>query len=139
MLERAIALAVRAHAGQTDLLGMPYVLHPLRVMLRMDDLTAMTAAVLHDVLEDSDLELEDLRAHRFPEEVLSAVDALTRRSGEDYEEYIRRAGSHPLARRIKIADLTDNVTRTRLLPERPDRELRLLRYRRALEILSTAD
>ena len=135
VLERAIALALRAHAGHVDRAGKPYILHPLRVMLRFEEPLAMIAAVLHDVVEDSDITLEDLRTARFPEEVVSAVDALTRRPNETYDVYIRRAAENPLARQVKIADLEDNLGRTARLPASPERDARLTRYRDALAVL----
>lgn len=98
-LEKAIAIAVRAHEGQKDKAGAPYVLHPIRLMVRMDSELEMTAAVLHDVVEDSAWTLELLRAEGFSEEVLEVVDHLTRREGESYDDYVARAGSHPVARK----------------------------------------
>ena len=113
-LERAIALAVEAHAGQADKAGMPYILHPLRMLLRMSTPDEMMAAVLHDVVEDTPVTLDALRAEGFPEPVIAAVDAVTRRGGESYEEFVERAGADPVGRRVKIADLEDNMNLLRL-------------------------
>ena len=114
-LERAIAIAAEAHAGQRDKAGAPYILHPLRVMLRLGDPVDRIVAVLHDVVEDAPAwPLERLRAEGFSEEVLEAVERLTKRPGEDYEESIERAGAHPIARRVKVADLEDNMDLARL-------------------------
>ena len=135
MLERAILCAVRWHAGQVDWSGMPCILHPLRVMLRMTDETAMTAAVLHDVVENCGVSLDDLRAEGFPEEVVGAVDAITRRADEGYEDYVRRAAAHPIARRIKVADLRDNLERSLRQPAMPENDARVRKYQRALEIV----
>jgi (p)ppGpp synthase/HD superfamily hydrolase len=115
-LEDAIIFAARAHRGQKDKSGKPYVLHSLRVMLRLEDETAQMAAVLHDVVEDTGVTLDQLRAAGFNEEVCEAVDCLTRRPGEPYEELIRRAAGNPIARRIKLADLEDNMDPRRRLP-----------------------
>jgi (p)ppGpp synthase/HD superfamily hydrolase len=95
------------------------------------------AAVLHDVVEDSAWTLDDLRARGFSGEVLAAVDALTKREGEDYEAFVARAAAHPVARRVKIADLEDNmdVRRTGFVSER-DTE-RLNRYLRAWRLLTS--
>jgi len=114
---------------------MPYILHPLRVMLRMTDETAMAAAVLHDVAEDCGVTLDGLRAEGFPEEVVGAVEAMTRRADEDYEDYVRRAAAHPIARRIKVADLQDNLERSLRHSATPENEARVRKYRRALEIV----
>lgn len=130
-IEDAIEIAVAAHRGQVDKAGQPYILHPLRLMAQLRDEPAQIAAVLHDVVEDSEWTLDDLRARGFPTEVVTAIDCLTRREGELYEAFIERAAVHPLARRVKLADIDDNLDVRRLdaLTER-DRE-RLDRYRRA--------
>lgn len=108
-LEDAIALAVQAHRGQADHYGQPYVLHPLRVMLRVDSDYERMAGVLHDVVEDTPHTLEDLRSMGYPEEVVEAVDCLTRRPTETYGALIERAAANPIARRVKLADLEDNM------------------------------
>ncbi|GAB4408589.1 MAG: HD domain-containing protein [Anaerolineae bacterium] len=130
-LERAIAIAVQAHQGQTDKNGQPYILHPLRMMLRLKSEAEMIVAVLHDVVEDNPAwNFERLRQEGFAEEIITAVDHLTRRENETYEEFAARAGSHPLARQVKLADLEDNMDlkRLRTLTEK-DKE-RLARYHR---------
>ena len=130
-LEEAILLATEAHRGQVDKAGMPYILHPLRVMFRMTSEEEMIAAILHDVIEDTPLTFEDLRALGYAEIVLEALDHLTHREGESYEAFIERAALNPLAARIKIADLEDNMD-VRRIAEPQDRDLeRLRRYRRA--------
>ena len=108
-IEEAIRIAAEAHRGQRDRGGAPYILHPLRVMLRVQTDAERMAAVLHDVVEDSAWTLDDLRARGFADEVVAAVDALSRRQGEDYEAFVERAAAHPVARRVKIADLEDNL------------------------------
>lgn len=137
-LERAIAIAAMAHAGQIDKAGAPYILHPLRVMMAVSSIEEKMAAVLHDVVEDTDWTLERLAAEAFSPAVLSAVDALTRREGEDYEEYVRRAARDPVGRRVKIADLEDNADLSRI--ERPSERdfARIEKYLRALEIVRQA-
>src|SRR5205823_11086434 len=99
-LERAIAIAAEAHTGQLDKAGAPYVLHPLRVMLRMKTEEERIAAALHDVVEDSDWSLVALRDEGFSEAIVRAVDSVTRRSGESYEEFVSRAGLDPIGRRV---------------------------------------
>jgi len=103
-LERAIAIAARAHEGQVDKAGVPYILHPLRMMLSVDTPEARMAAVLHDVVEDTPVTLEQLRAEGFPDSVIEAVRTLTKRDGEDYDAFIRRVGPNPIARQVKPAD-----------------------------------
>ncbi len=134
-LEEAIALAVEAHRGQCDKAGQTYILHPLRVMLRLETDTERMVAVLHDVVEDSPYSLERLRALGYPEEVLGALDCLTKREGEAYEAFIERVRPHALARRVKLADLEDNMDVRRLPAVTPPDAARLARYRAAWERL----
>lgn len=131
-LERAIAIAAEAHAGQADMAGAPYILHPLRVMLRMTTEDERIAAVLHDVVEDCPaFPIDRLAVARFSPDVLAALDALTRREGESYGDFIERAGANPLARRVKLADLADNSDLSRLPNPGPADFRRQEKYRRA--------
>ncbi len=138
-LERAIAIAARAHTGQVDKGGAPYILHPLRVMLRVSEPRERLVAVLHDVIEDSPVTLEQLRGEGFTEEVLQALAALTKVEGEDYPGFIRRVAQNPLARRVKRADLAENSDLSRIpAPSEEDRR-RLEKYRQAIEYLDSLD
>lgn len=130
-LEKSLQIALRAHQGQKDKAGAPYILHPLRVMLRMQTELEMIAAVLHDVVEDSGLTIEDLRREGIPEAALVAVERLTRRKEESYEQFIGRVKPNDMARKVKLADLEDNLNIARI--ERPtEKDLaRLEKYRRA--------
>lgn len=134
-LGAAIALAAKAHQGQIDKGGAPYILHPLRLMFRLQDADARIVAVLHDVVEDSDITLDDLRAQGYSEEVLRAVDALTHREGETYDEFTERIAPNPLARTVKIEDLRDNLDLTRVQSLSEGSAERIDRYRRALSRL----
>ena len=128
-LERAIAIALEAHAGQTGRSGEPYVLHPLRVMLRLHPEDDRIAGVLHDVVERSrKWTLKRLAAAGFSKKIVDAVDALSRREGETYDDYIRRAAANRVACRVKIADLEDKLTSY-------PRKRRVPRYRKALAAL----
>lgn len=135
-LERAIEIAAQAHAGQRDKAGAPYILHPLRVMLRVETETERIAAVLHDVVEDSGWTLDQLRAEGFAPDVLETIEALTRRPEESYEDFVLRAGAHPIARRVKQADLADNTDSTRIAEPTAHDGARMERYRRAIALLS---
>ncbi len=136
-LEDAIIVATVAHRDQSYPAPRPepYILHPLRVMLEVRSLTAKIVAVLHDVVEDSDVRLEDLQRQGFVSAVLEAVDCLSRRTGEGYEEYIRRLSSNDVAREVKLADLRDNLANNRSLPAQPDRLARIAKYERARQVL----
>lgn len=136
-LERAIALAATAHAGQVDKAGAPYILHVLRVMLRLETAEERMAGVLHDVVEDTALTLDDLRSEGFPEAVVRAVESVTKREGESYEEFVERAKADPVARNVKLADLADNSDRSRLREIGPKEEARLEKYRRAIAQLQS--
>lgn len=130
-LERALVIAAEAHQGTTDKGGAPYILHPLRLMQQMTTTDERIVALLHDVVEDSPWTLDALRAEGFFEEVVSAVDGLTRREGESYEDFIERGAANPLARRVKLADIEDNMDVRRLV-EIGEKDLeRLQRYQRA--------
>jgi (p)ppGpp synthase/HD superfamily hydrolase len=135
-IERAILIAAQAHMGQRDKGGAPYILHPLRMMMRMESEAAMMAAVLHDVVEDSDWTMEQLRGEGFSEEVLLAVDCLTRRGGESYDEFVARAQANPIARRVKIADLEDNMNVKRIGEVTAKDLARIEQYHRAWRALT---
>ncbi|WP_439631806.1 HD domain-containing protein [Shinella sp.] len=126
MLRDAITIAALAHDGQTDKTGAPYIFHPLRVASTFSDEMLQVIAVLHDLVEDTDTTLSDLDA-RFPQAVVSAVEALTRRSEESYKEFIDRVARNPNARLVKIADIRDNL--------RPGAEHLRPRYEAALKVL----
>ena len=113
-LEDAIALAAEAHRGQADKSGQPYILHPIRVMLRCQTEAQRIVAVLHDVVEDTGRTFDDLRGLGYPDEILKALDCLTKREGEPYEAFVERAASDPVARVVKIADIEDNLDLRRL-------------------------
>ena len=134
-IERAIEIAATAHAGQKGKNGEAYILHPLRVMMAVGSESERMAAVLHDVVEDTSVTLDDLRAAGFAEEVVRAVDLLTKREGESREEAARRAVADPIARAVKLADVSDNMDLTRL-PRitKKDRD-RLAEYEKVKAIL----
>lgn len=113
-LERAIAIASQAHAGQVDKGGQPYILHPLRVMLRVSTPYERMAAVLHDVVEDTPATLKSLSDEGFACEVVEAVDALTKRTGETRMQAAARAKANPIARAVKLADNAENMDISRL-------------------------
>lgn len=137
-LEDAIALAAQAHAGQLDKAGQPYILHPLRVMLGVQGLHARMAAVLHDVVEDTTVTLEDLQRRGFPPEVLRAVQALTKTAGEDRLSAAARAAADPIARLVKLADVADNMDLGRLPHPTPADHARLQVYAQVRQILLAA-
>lgn len=114
LLGKAIAIAALAHQEQTDENGFPYILHPIRMMLRMDTETEMMAAVLHDILEDTNWTLEQLKTEGIPGDVLDLVERLSRYNHQSYEEFIERIIEDHTAIKIKLADLEDNMDMRRL-------------------------
>ena len=135
LIDTALELALTAHKGQKDKSGKVYVLHPIRLMFRFDDSEAQLAALLHDSVEDSALEFEDLRKAGIPEEVIQAVDALSRREDESYDDYLDRLEKNPLAVRVKLADLEDNLDLKRLNSIQEKDIERLKKYHRVRQRL----
>ena len=113
-LERAIEIAASAHAGQVDKAGQPYILHPLRLMLAVKNENERITAILHDVVEDTEITIDDLKSEGFSEAVLNAVLALTKTKGESRMEAAKRALQNPIARVVKLADVTDNMDLSRI-------------------------
>jgi hypothetical protein len=138
-LEDAIALAAGAHFGQRDKAGERYVLHPLRIMLTLQSDTERMVAVLHDLVEDTGMTLQRLRMLGYSPEIVETVDHLTKREGEEYSRFIARAKRNPVARRVKMADLRDNLDEKRLRNMGPEDHARMERYRRALQELERAE
>ncbi len=137
-LDRAIRIAAVAQMRRTDQPGEPYSLHLLRVMFAFSP-PARIAAVLHDVLEDTNYTLHLLEMDGFSQPDLDAVVALTRAEGESYPDFVLRAARDPIGREVKIADIRDNL-RLERLARLPDPELRRLerKYTQALQLLGVS-
>lgn len=138
LLEKCIQFALEVHAGQRDRYGRPYILHPLHLMGQMDTEVEMMAAVLHDVIEDSDVTLDDLRRLGLPEEVIQVVSLLTHDEADSYEAYVHKLKPNRIARKVKLADLAHNMDIRRMDRVTEKDAARLNKYRRAWEAL-TAD
>ncbi|OYT85686.1 MAG: guanosine-3',5'-bis(diphosphate) 3'-pyrophosphohydrolase [Burkholderiales bacterium PBB6] len=131
----AIAIAASAHAGQTDKGGQPYILHPMRVMLRLQSMDERIAGVPHDVIEDTPVTIEQLRKQGSSHCVLTALDALTKRQGETRLDAAARAAAHPVARAVKLADNAKNSDLSRI-PNPTDKDLeRMEEYRQVKQLL----
>jgi (p)ppGpp synthase/HD superfamily hydrolase len=130
-LGKAIAIAAQAHQDQYDKAGAPYILHPLRMMLRMSSETEMMVAILHDVVEDTDWTPDQLRQAGFLEEIVQAVECLTHRDRETYDEFIARVRTNAIASKVKLADLEDNMDMRRLYTLTEKDAERLHKYHRA--------
>lgn len=131
LLGRAVAIAAQAHQTQTDKAGAPYILHPLRIMMRGQTELEQLVGVLHDVVEDSDWTLDQLAAEGFPDEVIAALDALTRRPEESYDQFLDRVVQHAIAVKVKQYDLEDNMNLLRLATVTDADIQRLRRYHAA--------
>lgn len=138
MLNKAIEIANRAHKGQVDKAGAPYILHPLRVMMAQENKIERICAVLHDVVEDSEITLDDIREEGFSEEIIEVLDCLTKRARESYNNFIGRILGNETACRVKLADLCDNMDITRIKnPTDKDTE-RIKKYQEAASRISEA-
>lgn len=138
LVKRAVTIAGQQHAGQVDKAGRPYIEHPLRVMQAMSDDAERIVAVLHDVIEDTDLTLDELAAEGFPDYVLKALDSVTRRNGESYEAFVACAAKNPIGRRVKYADLQDNANLARIAAPTAADLARTEKYHRAMAQLDAA-
>ena len=135
ILERAIELAVKHHKGQVDKAGQPYILHPLRLMLAMSTEEERIVAVLHDIVEDTPINLDDLRTEGFGEKIVGAIECVTKQDGEDYDSFIERISENPLATAVKLADLEDNMDLSRLAEVTDKDRTRVARYERSKQVL----
>jgi (p)ppGpp synthase/HD superfamily hydrolase len=131
-LEKAIAIAGDAHKDNVDKVGAPYILHPLRVMMRMDSTREMIVAVMHDVVEDNEQwTLQRLKDEGFGQEIIDAIDALTKKDTETYMEFIRRVSQNTIGRKVKLADLEDNMNVMRIAYLTEKDTQRIDKYHRA--------
>jgi GTP diphosphokinase / guanosine-3',5'-bis(diphosphate) 3'-diphosphatase len=137
-LERAIEIAAKAHAGQLDKAGQPYILHPLRVMMTVREVDEKIVAVLHDVVEDTNVTLIDLEKEGFSKTVLAAIFAITKKEGEARLDAAKRVALNHVARAVKLADLADNMDLSRIAHPTEKDFARLEEYKQVMKILSMA-
>ena len=139
LLEKAILLATKAHLGQRQKDGSPYVLHPLRLMNQFEDPAAQLVAILHDVVEDTTVRMVDLVALGLPAAVIAALQLLTHDAAVPYETYIRQIAANRLARRVKLADLAHNMDIRRLPVMSAKDQERLQKYHQSWHYLQRSD
>ena len=108
-LHKAIAIACEAHQGQSSINGEPYILHPLRLLIKAKSNEERIIAILHDVIEKTNINLLDLKNNGFDQNIISSIDSLSRRGGESYIEYIKRLMQNKISVKIKLLDLADNI------------------------------
>ncbi len=135
MTKKALKLCFEAHKNQTDKSGMPYVFHPFHLAESMTDEYTTTVALLHDVVEDTDYTLRDLKEMGFPERVTDALALLTHDKSVPYMEYVEKIKHNPIARAVKLADLAHNSDLSRLDTVDEKALRRVEKYKKAMEIL----
>ena len=136
MLELALSITTEAHRGQFDKSGIDYIEHPIFVASQVDSEEEKAVALLHDVIEDSSVTAEELLNAGLPETVVTAVQILSKKKGQDYQTYLKTVKSNPLARAVKLADLKHNSDLSRL-ETITDKDLeRLEKYKKAIDYLS---
>lgn len=139
MTRKAMRIAYDAHAGQVDKTGLPYIYHPVHLAESMTDENSVITALLHDVIEDTNLTIDELAREGFHEDVLTALTLLTHNPAEEYMDYISRISTCPLARKIKLADLRHNSDPTRLDSVDEKTARRFEKYARAIRLLEAVE
>ena len=134
LTRKAMIIAYNAHQNQFDKANIPYIYHPIHIAEQMDTELECIVALLHDVVEDTDITLNDLEKE-FPREVIDLLKILTHDKKIDYIEYIKKVKTNPIATKIKIADLKHNSDITRLENITTTDLKRIEKYKKALEIL----
>ncbi|MDY4923092.1 MAG: HD domain-containing protein [Frisingicoccus sp.] len=139
MTKKALCIAYKAHEGQVDKTGVPYIFHPFHLAESMTDENSTIVALLHDVIEDTDWTIDDLEKEGFNEDILTALKLMTHNPAEPYMDYISRLSTCPVARQVKLADLYHNSDRTRV--ENPDEKMlkRWEKYDRAIQLLKSVN
>ena len=135
--EKAYEIAKKAHLGQIDKAGEDYIKHPEKVASFVNSDEEKAVAYLHDVIEDTELTLEDLREYGFSKEVLEAVDVITKKKGQDYQTYLNSVKENKLARVVKLADLRHNSDLTRLINITEKDIERKEKYQKAIDFLNS--
>ena len=136
LYDKALRIAIEVHEGQTDKSGRTYVMHPIRGAERCKDPRAKIVALLHDTIEDTNVTPESLLEDGFSEEIVEAVMGVTKREGEGYEDFVRRAAKNPISKEVKMADLEDNMDIRRLEMLSDEDVARLRKYLKAWHYLN---
>ena len=135
LTKKSLYISYNAHKNQVDKSGMPYVFHPFHLAEQMDDEYSVCVALLHDVVEDTDITIEDLRVEGFPKEIINAIEMMTHNDSVPYLDYVKIIKNNPIARKVKLADLKHNSDLSRL-DKIDDKALeRVEKYKKAIGIL----
>ena len=132
----AMKIAYDAHCGQVDKTGVPYIYHPIHIAERMEDEDSTIVALLHDVIEDTELTIEDLRKYGFSNEILESINVITKRKDDDYFNYIERIKNNKIALKVKVEDLRHNMDLTRIENVTQKDLIRLEKYKKAEKFLN---
>ena len=135
LTNKAIKLMFEAHKDQLDKSGMPYVFHPWHVAESMTDEKSCIVALLHDIVEDTNITLDNLRENGFPDDVIEAIDILTKKDNQEYAEYIRNIAKNEIATNVKISDLIHNLDKSRSLGKLPVSNIKYQIYQSSLDYL----
>lgn len=139
LTKKALKLCFEAHKEQTDKTGLPYVFHPFHLAEQMQTEETVITALLHDVVEDTELTVRDLADMGFPKDVLDALELLTHDESVPYLDYVAGIKDNPIARTVKLADLKHNSDMSRLDTVDEEAALRAERYKKAIELLDPPD
>ena len=141
LTKKALKISFDAHKNQVDKGGMPYVYHPFHLAEQLDDELSTCVALLHDVVEDTDITLDELKSNGFPDEVIEALSLMTHRDNVPYLDYVRAMKDNPIARKVKVklADLAHNSDLTRLDKVDDKAIERINKYKQAVLILERAE
>lgn len=137
LTKTAMKIAFKAHKEQVDKTGLPYIFHPFHLAEQMETEETVCAALLHDVVEDTDMTLEELRKYGFGDAIIEALRLLTHDDNVPYMDYVREIKKNPIAKAVKLADLRHNSDMTRLDVIDEYALKRAEKYRQAMEILNS--
>ena len=136
LTKKALKLSFAAHKDQIDKSGIPYVYHPFHLAEQMDTEETVTVALLHDVIEDSDYTLDDIRDMGFPDKVVNALSLMTHDKSVPYMDYVAKIKENPIAKAVKLADLQHNSDLSRLDSVDQKALERVEKYRQAVKLLT---
>ena len=132
-LHKAVIIACEAHQGQSSINGEPYILHPLRLLIKAKSNEERIIAILHDVIEKTNISLADLKNKGFDQNIISSIDSLSRRRGESYVDYIGRLMQNRISVKIKLLDLADNIKMHSENNENGIYDVKINQYKNALK------
>lgn len=139
LTKKAMKIAFNAHKEQVDKTGLPYIYHPIHLAEQMDDENTTCVALLHDVVEDTEITFEDLEKEGFTKEIIEALKLMTHDDAIPYLEYVKEIKKNPIATAVKLADLNHNSDLTRLDVVDEKAKERVEKYKKAIEILTSVD